>query len=248
MNTMRPSERASEEINKRNERFNENVKSGAKTVVSAALAATGARILPFLSEHIPVDLAIKGISKISPKIGDFIKKGMSQGLDVKDGFQFLKDQIQPKEEEKEAEKKPEQTKENRNIIQQYSPELHEFIQQEVQKGRTPTEAWFMAQAGSKAKEFKKIIDKIEKDHKTSFSSLVNMIYGGGQYGGAVNPQQSQQGQQQQQNQPHPGSARGKMLAADQAQMQQQQQGQQQPGQGQQALMAILQKIQQQRGG
>jgi hypothetical protein len=231
MNTMRPSERASEEIVKRNERFNENVKSGAKTAASAALAATGARILPFLSEHIPVDLAIKGISKISPKIGDFIKKGMEKGLDIKDGFQFLKDQIQPKEE-KESEKQREQPKENRNIIQQYSPELHEFLQGQIQQGRSPIEAGSLAQLGTGSEKFKKIIAQMEKDHKAPFSAILQMAYGGGEQTQGQPQQQTQPGQQQQ---TQPG------------QQQQTQQGQQ-PGQGQQALMAILQKIQQKRGG
>jgi hypothetical protein len=228
---MRPSERASEEQIKRNEKFNENVKSGAKTVASAALAATGARILPFLSEHIPIDLAIKGISKISPKIGDFIKKGMSQGMDVKEGFQFLKDQIQPKEEE--PEKKQEQPKENRNIIQQYSPELHEFLKNEIAGGRPLLEAGALAQINEK---FKGLIKKLEKDHKTNFSSILQTIYGGGQYGGSVNPQQLKISPGQQ-GQPHPGSARGKMLAADQAEQQRQQQV---PSQADQALMKSLQ--------
>jgi hypothetical protein len=211
MNTMRPDERASEEQIRREKEFNESVKGGLKKTaglgLSAAGAGLGSRILPFLSEHIPFDLALKGISKISPKVGDFLKRGMEKGLNAKEGMDFVKDKIQKSE--------PQPAKDQRNIIEQYSPELHQFIKEEVTKGRPPLEAGALAQVNDK---FKKVIKKLEEDHKTPFSSILQSVYGGGQYGGPVNlPQETQQPQQQ-------------------------------TGKGQQALMAILQKIQQQRGG
>lgn len=232
---LRPDEEAAEAEKYRNERFNSNLKTGAKaalsvgTAVAAPMAA--ARILPFLSEYVPLDLAMKGINKLAPKVGAFLKRGQAMGLDLKEGLDFVKEKMQPKEEEKKEPAKP-----NGNIIQQYSPELHDFISQEVSKGRSPIEAAAVAQNNNK---FSKIIEKLSKDHKTPWSQIVEGIYGSGQYGGAVNPpQQNQQqaqpmqaaqGQQapQQQGQPHPNSAQGQQMARNQAQ--QGQPGQQQGG-------------------
>lgn len=211
-NNLRPSEIASEsEINRARER-DESLKGGFKTAAKIGGAVSGAglsaRILPFLSEYITPDLAIKGISKISPDLGKFLKSGMQKGLNIKEGLNFIKDNL------KQPEEKKEHPKQSLNIIEQESPELHRFISDEVTKGRQPIEAGALAQAQVK---FKKIINKLIKDHKTTFQAILDTVYGGGQYGGAVNPQS--QGQHQPQ----------------------------QAGPGQQALMTILQKIQQQRG-
>lgn len=102
MNTLRPDEELSEyEIEKAKNR-DKKLKSGIKTLGGLAIGSAGlaisSRILPFLSDYIPVDLAVKGISKISPKIGNYLKRGMESGLAIKDGLDFLKKQLSPKEE------------------------------------------------------------------------------------------------------------------------------------------------------
>lgn len=51
------------------------------------------KLIPFLDEYIPEDLALKGISKVSPKIGSFLKKGLSKGLPLAGGLQFLRSQF-----------------------------------------------------------------------------------------------------------------------------------------------------------
>ena len=207
---LRPDEAANRSVIERDERLRSNIGRGAKAIASiattAAAPAIGSRILPFLSEYIPVDLAMKGISKISPKVGDFLRKGMESGLDVKEGLNFLKDKLTPKESAEES----------RNIIEQYDPELHQFLDQEIKKGRTPIEAGALAQLN---KKFTSSITKLTKDHKTPWSGILQSVYGGQQ-------SQAQPTQEQQTNQLN----------------------QQQPGQGQAALMAILQKLQQSRGG
>ncbi len=109
---LRPDERASQhEIEKANKR-DQALGKGAKSALSIATTVAGfgaaSKILPFLSEHIPVDMAIKGISKLSPKIGNFLKRGMSSGLDVKEGLDYLRDKLNPKKEEPEIE--PEEVK------------------------------------------------------------------------------------------------------------------------------------------
>lgn len=207
------SEAANQAEIERDERFRSNVKRGIGTAASlagaGALATGGAlasRIMPFLNKYIPVDLAIKGINKVSPRVGAFLKKGQEMGLDVEEGLNFIKEKISPQQEP---------AKENRNIIQQYSPELHKFISDQVSGGRTPIEAAAIAQHD---KRFADVIKKLTKDHKTPWSSIIESIYGSGQ--NAQPNQSTNQQQQQTQQQPQQGQA----------------------GPGQTALMDILNRI------
>ena len=209
---MRPSELASEHQIEKNESLNRNVNRGVKTAIGIGSAAIGARILPFLNEFITPDIAIKGISKISPKIGGMLQKGMEQGLDVKEGFEYLKNNLVGSQE------KP---KENRGIIEQYSGDLNFYLKELIGSGTPPQAAAKMA---LKVGQYKSTIQQLEKDHKTPFSTIVENEFGTGEL--------AQQPAQQVQSAPP----------------QQQSQQAQQPGQGQQALMSILQKIQQSRGG
>ncbi len=185
-NYLRPDEQVTEsEIRKAQGRSNE-LKSGLQIGASLGTASLGkaaaSKILPFLSEHIPTDLAFKGINKVVPGLGNFLKNGMSQGLSLKSGLDFLK---------KEFTKQPQ---DNRNIIEQYSPELHQFLQGEIQKGRQPIEAGALAQL---KKEFKDPIEKLTKDHKSPFSALLQTVYGGQEQN---QPQQQMQQQAQSQGQ------------------------------------------------
>lgn len=86
------------------------------------------------------------------------------------------------------------SKENRNIIQQYSPELFEFLQEQIQKGNNPIAAGAAAQNNSK---FSNIIKKISKDHKADWSSILQTVFG--------NEQAQQAPQQQNTQQQGPGS-------------------------------------------
>src|ERR1044072_1057692 len=168
---LRPDEIANLSEIERSKKRDQNLKSGIGLAGGLGVASgTGisSKILPFLSEYIPVDLAIKGISKVSPKLGDVLKKGVSKGLDPKEGLNFVKEQFSKQNEKKQ------QPQQNRNIIEQYSPELHQFIKSEIGKGRHPLEA------GARARIDKKhegIIKKIEKDHKTDWSSILESVYG-----------------------------------------------------------------------
>lgn len=204
---MQPYQRAAEESKIQGEAPFRLAKKGL--AIGGALAAGAgslSRIMPFLSEFIPPGLAIKGLSKIDPRFGKFINTAMENGTN----FDEVKDFI--KEKAEGSQKAPDQ----RSIIEQYSPELHQFLTQQIQGGRSPLEAGALAQVSGK---FKKEIDKMTKDHKTPFSSILESIFGTGQ---TTQPQQ-------------------------QAPQQMQGQQQSQPGQGQQALMSILQKINQRLG-
>jgi hypothetical protein len=136
---------------------------------------------------------MKGINKVSPALGQFLRKGQKNGLNIKEGFEFLKKQMTPKEES---------AQDNRNIIEQESPELHQFIDQEVRKGRKPIEAGAIAQSD---KRFMDIIKKLVKTHKTPWSNILESIYGGQ---GMAQPQQAQQQQMQQPQAPQQGQQQG----------------------------------------
>lgn len=223
MNYLRPDEKAAQSEIEREKRFDTSIKKGTKAAVGLGTAALGAqvssKIMPFLNKYIPADLAVKGISKISPKIGEYLKKGKAMGLDIDEGLDFIRSKMEKPTENQQEEENPQQ---NLSVIEQYSAPLYEYIKKLIENGSSP------AEAAAKSKKFldKKqleIINKIEKDHKTDWLNIVESIFGKGE---TAHPQQQMQGMQQTQPQQAP----------------------QQSGQGQQALMAILQKIQQQRGG
>jgi hypothetical protein len=164
-------------------------------------------------------MAIKGISKLSPQLGDFLKRGESMGLNVEEGLGFLRGKVNASAT----------AQQQKNIVEIESPELHQFIDQEIKKGRSPVQAGAIAQQD--AGKYKKVIDKLVKDHKAPWSSILESVYGQGM------AQQAHQDQDQMQQQQPPSQQQAQM---------QLQQGQQ-SGQGQAALMEILQKLQQQRG-
>lgn len=199
---LRSDESANEAEIQRNQKLGSNIKKGVVSAASLGGIAAGgplaSKIMPFLSKYVPVDLAIKGISKINPKIGEFLKKGQSMGLNVEEGFDFVKEKLGGDKQNTRAEEK-------RNIIQQYSPELHSFISEEVKKGRSPIEAGALAQVHDK---FKKVIKKLTDDHKTDFQSILSTIYGEAQSAQPSNVQEPQNPQTQQQ----PGSGQQALMS------------------------------------
>lgn len=124
MNNLRPDEREAAIDIERSKKKDRNIKSGFKTagslltslggvgLAAKTLGPIASKIIPFINEYIPTDIAIKGISKISPQIGSLLKNGMRQGLDVKAGLNFIKDQIENSEsKEKKDEEKQKALKE-----------------------------------------------------------------------------------------------------------------------------------------
>lgn len=110
-NYLRPDEESSQSRIEASNKRDKKIKTGVKSALSIATAVSGYgiahKILPFLSNYIPSELAVKGISKISPKIGNFLKRGMESGLNVKDGLDFLREGLNGKEEkQKEDPYKP----------------------------------------------------------------------------------------------------------------------------------------------
>jgi len=219
---MRPDEQANAAEVERDQNVRKSVSKG----IGLAGGAIGARVLPLLSEYVPVDLAMRGLQKVAPKVADFLKKGQSAGLNIKEGMDFIKDQFSSQEEGKASEA----AQDKRNLIEKYSPELHQFITDKIKSGQSHLGAGALAELEKKGgKDFRSIIEKIKKDTKSTWAEVLDSVYGGAQAAPAA---------QMQPNQP-PG---GQNPATQQAPQQQRQ-----AGQGQQALMDILSKINQRLG-
>ena len=184
---MNPFEKTAEEM----KRQSEAPKRLAKGIITAGAAGAAlgassfapmlARAAPFLSQYIPENLAIQGLSKISPQFGKFVKSAMNSGYDFGEIKNFIGEQITDSQK----------AQENRNIIEQESPELHQFISDEIKKGRKAIEAGAIAQHD---KRFSDIIKKLMKSHKIPWYSLLESVYGAGET--AQEPEQAQPQQQQ----------------------------------------------------
>ncbi len=181
---MRPDELAKQSQIDLEDRFQGNIRKGIGTAASlgtAAISGAGAaRVMPFLNQYIPADLAMKGINKVMPRLGAFLQRGKEAGLDVEEGLSYLKDRLGGSESEP--------AKQSKNIIEQESPELHTFLDQEIRKGRKPIEAAALAQND---KRFGPIIEKLTKAHKTPWSQIIEGIFGKGDM---AQPGQQEQGQ------------------------------------------------------
>ena len=98
--TFRPDEAAnSAEVN----RYKENKALLNKGVGVASTIAGGLgygkfaqKILPYLSEGVPFNMAIKGIQKFSPEIANLLKRGQNMGLDLEAGKEFVKEKLATK--------------------------------------------------------------------------------------------------------------------------------------------------------
>ena len=102
---MQPYQRATEEIRSQGEKPVTAVQNAASLAASTGI---GARILPFLSKYVPDDIAVKGLSKIDPRLGGFINKAMEAGQSVS----AIKDVIKGKAEEfEQSQAKPQEPEE-----------------------------------------------------------------------------------------------------------------------------------------
>lgn len=176
---MIPYRKATDSLIKQHERPAKLLKTAASIGLTGAGAALASKALPFLSEYIPSELAMKGLSKVSPKLGKFVQEGLSLGKSFDEIKEFVGSQLSPALQN-EQEQKP-------NILQQYSPELFGFIQEEVKKGRTPMQGAGLAKLSGK---FGQVIKQMENDHKMPYSSIIESVFG------EEEPQQPSQPQQQ----------------------------------------------------
>lgn len=168
---MNPYERTASEMARQSEgpkRAAKKALAVGSLVGASSFAPILARAAPLLSEYIPQDLAVKGLSKINPKFGSFIKSAIGGGYGFDEIKSFIGDQIKESQNEQPV-------KDNRNIIEQYSPELFNFIKDQISQGRTPVEAGALAQLPKS--QFLPTIKKIEQDHKTPWSSILQSVFG-----------------------------------------------------------------------
>lgn len=186
---LRPDEEAANYRVRKAENKRDIVKVGTSALTGAAIAS---RVMPWLSEYIPTDLAVKGISKVMPKLGQFLDNGIKMGLDVKEGIEYIKSNI------------PGNQSSSKNIIEQYSPELHQFISEHVKNGLPALQAADLALIDKEKKGFTEAIKKIVKENKVPWHTLVKDIYeelSGGQQQSSdqIPPQQQIQQQPSSQN-------------------------------------------------
>lgn len=243
---LRSDEMASQSQIESNKRFNQGAKDVAKNATSFALGAGGAaassRVLPFLSDLIPKELAMKGINMVAPEVGKILKRGQEQGLNVEDGLNYLKEKLGERKEGEDA-------KETKNIIEQISPELHQFILDEIKKGTNPVAAGLLAYNEGK---FKDAINKLKEKTKLNWGDLVNQIFGSGEKAlenkaqnlhQMIAPSQTPMEQPAQQT---PQQARDMAEMGDAGMMRGEQP--KQSGQGEQKLMAAIEQLRKLRGG
>lgn len=167
-NFLRPDESSSESRINKNLEQTEKYKRGLQTASNIASTAVGvgaaSKVLPFLSDLIPADLAMKGINKISPKIGQFLQKGKAMGLDLKQGFQFIKDNIGATESKKNPLKE----------FETNHPEIFRAINGYINKGQPPQSA---AAILKNSAPFAKSIKKLEKDVGKNFVDYILELFG-----------------------------------------------------------------------
>ena len=218
---MHPYQKASEAIRSGEEKPLNLLKNIGLTAAGGGAAAFGSKALSKLipsigaltNKYVPDNLSKSGLSKIDSRFGGFIEGALKEGYSYDDLRDFMGEKIEKTLSNQSGDK---------NIIQQYSPELFEFLNSEMQKGRAPLEAGALAELQP---NFKKKIKKMAEDHKTTFASILQTIFG-----------QGQQGKQQGMAQPQ------------QEQTQQTQQGQQSSGNGNALLLQAIQSINQRLGG
>lgn len=194
---MQPYQEASQEIRRQGENPLKALKTLGSVAGTAATFGAGAaiakRVLPFLSPYISEELAIKGLSKIDPRFGNFINIAKSNGKPFEEIKDFIKQKAMGEEEQEQPSKKAEV--EDENIIQQYSPKLFELVNKTLQSGRTIEEVEGIAR--SPENKFDKTIKNMEKSLGMTFYDIVRSVFGG------PKREQKQEAQQQQAPQQQP---------------------------------------------
>lgn len=174
------------------------LKNAGLTAIGGGIASAGSKavstLLPtigaLINEHVPDKLSQAGLTKVDPRFNKFIQGALSEGYSYEDVRNFLGDKV-----------KDSSVKEHRNIIEQYDPELHTYIMQKLKKGKTHLEAGRKALGHGR---FKRAIDKITKDHKTPWASILESVYGS-----QMAPKKEEQPQSEQQPQ---GQGNSSLLA------------------------------------
>lgn len=168
---MQPYQEASEERRRQGEAPFKDLKS---------IASIAGKVAPFLSSYVPAGLALKGLGRVDKRLEQFINTATGNGRDPEEIRQFIGDKV----------KRSSPPQRQLNLVEQISPELHQFILNEIKSGRSPVEAGALAQLDRRGqKSFKSAIKKIEEANKAPWSAILNTVYG------QAENQQTEQGQE-----------------------------------------------------
>jgi hypothetical protein len=187
---MEPYQKASQSLRERGEAPIHAVKNLGYSALGGGAASLGSsvvsKLIPkvgsLINKYVPDNLSQAGLSKLDPRFGKFIQGALDEG--------YSYDDVRSTIEEKLGNTVSQQAK---NLIEQESPELHQFLDQEIKKGRKPIEAGAIAQNN---KKFTNTIKKLMKTHKTSWSNIIESVFGGQGTAQPEEQQPSQQGMQQ----------------------------------------------------
>src|SRR6266404_2763463 len=197
---MQPHQRASQSIRSGEESSLGFLKNIGLTAAGGGAAGIGSKVAgklvpaigALISNYIPENLSIAGLTKVDPRFGKFIKGAMDQGFGYDDIRNFIGEKIDKfQSSQKEQEKK--------NVIEQYSPDLFKFMEQRIKEGHSPINVGSLA---LKDPKFSKAIKQMEKDYKSSWSNILQTVFGSPEEPqGGVAEQEAQRYQQHYGNQP-----------------------------------------------
>lgn len=188
---MEPYERASQTLRQGKDQPINLLKNIGMTAAGAGAAHLGAKALAkitpavgaLISKYVPDNLSMAGLNKINPGFGKFIQGALDAGHTYDEIRGFISEKVEKSQNQINSNKK--------NIIEQHSPELHQFIEQEIQKGRSPLQAGALAVQEQKGgKGFRSVIEKLVKQHKTDWPSILEAVYGASNAQKENAPQQS----------------------------------------------------------
>lgn len=191
---MEPYQRASEALRSGEESPIQLLKGAGLTALGGGLINAGSKamskVIPavgaLINDYIPEEISKKGLSRIDPRFGKFIQGALDEGYSYDDLREFLGEKI----------KKSMPAKEDKGIIEQYSPELSSFIKEKIGSGMTPIQAGAVAQND---RRFSNAIKKMTQDHKVQWSQILESEFG-------KEPVSQSQNMQQQQNKPSDAKA------------------------------------------
>ncbi len=173
---MIPYKEASDEIRRQGEL---PVKAFGKGL---GIAAGFSQVLPFLNSLIPEEISIKGLSKINPRLGGFVKKALKSGYGLDEIKSFIKEKGESSEEKQNAP----------FSIRKVNPRLAEEIETTMSRGYDPLQT---AAVISNSSRFSKDIKDIQKKTNRKIEDLISEEFqqatGGNSSPRQQNPQQSQ---------------------------------------------------------
>jgi hypothetical protein len=128
---MQPYQQASEAIKGQLHMPQKLAKAGASLALTvagtSALGSIAKRVLPFLNQHIPLDIMRKGLDKVDTRFGKFMDLALGAGVGIQQTKDFIKFKIL--EEEEQTEDRPDPSS------KPYTPPYEGSIRQLLDSGQ-----------------------------------------------------------------------------------------------------------------